>query len=192
MKTTWVVLRWVGVLPSAIAGMVVAHAFYFCAATWSVRYFTYEAPPLLMSWIFGCTASACGGAAFIWAGSKTAPRFQRETGVVLAALLLFLTGFLTATTIQLHQWNIMVQSLIALAASLMTCCSTFYDTPPQQDAADRVRSARDNQADFRLPKELVDQLFAAAEAQEAAEDRVRSPTQVPESHPASERDRLGA
>ena len=96
------VLRWIAVLPGAVAAMILA-GLLFGVINWlgSSRFgddswFDYI-------WQNGMKAAA-EGAAFVWFGAYIAPQGKKAIGIILAGLILFISGASFFFVVRHEEW----------------------------------------------------------------------------------------
>lgn len=127
------ILRWIAVLPAAIAGSVLGYAavkllsmllngrthYLIGDGMLSGGALSWQS---LVSFIF---ANAVFGFVFVYAGVYTAPAYKKITSIVLTVVLAILIGVsITLSLITGLWWEVAIASLIVLASAITACVKT--------------------------------------------------------------------
>lgn len=127
------ILRWIAVLPAAIAGSLLGYAavqLLSMLLNGRTRYLIGDGMlsggalswQSLVSFIF---ANAVFGFVFVYAGVYTAPAYKKITSIVLTVVLAILIGVsITLSLMTGLWWEVAIASLIVLASAIAACVKT--------------------------------------------------------------------
>lgn len=113
----WVILRWIGVLPAAIVGGVVAGMLSNVINQLSLSWAGFN-PEWWVSQIYtDAVANATLGAACIYAGARTAPSHKTTVALALSGLLLVFAGMTLFPTLMDRNWRGVYGTVVLIVAA---------------------------------------------------------------------------
>jgi hypothetical protein len=115
------VLRWIAVVPAAIASLIFSYALMYLMWRWNFQ--DAFCGLLKVAWVEAIAkfvGSAFSGAFFVAAGAYTAPRRHGETALGLCGLLLVITGFSFAGVLITREW---VSALYIVVTTVSAVCA---------------------------------------------------------------------
>lgn len=108
-------LRWVALLPAAIAGSLLASV-VVRLLNWISMWLTGMNPDGFLSKLWmDVVSSALIGVAFVYIGGRVAPKNRKEVGYVLTVVVILVAGFLAFPAVAQHNWWALL-GCIAMAA----------------------------------------------------------------------------
>lgn len=111
-------LRWIGVLPVAIVGMVIATFLSNTALSFQLAYIGASPDSLFAVLNQYVVGPAIAAAAFIYYGSRTAPAYRKIVSLVLGAILSIMTtvGFMATLSIDGEVFKMFLTAVSTLLA----------------------------------------------------------------------------
>lgn len=119
------VLRWIAVLPGAVAGMILA-GIIFALINWLASSRYGDDTWFFYLWHNGVRAAAEGGA-FVWIGAYIAPQGEKVVGIVLAGLILLLSGWSLIYLVHQEEWMNGWRLLATNAAAIWAAYFVFKE-----------------------------------------------------------------
>jgi hypothetical protein len=109
----YVTLRWVGMIPAALAASLVGP---MVVAFWEWGSDTGN-PSRFQQWWTLILQSIAMGAGFVWAGSYVAPGYKGRVATALAGAAIFGLGGVGVLFLQTHQWSNLIHVLVSACAA---------------------------------------------------------------------------
>ena len=117
-------LRWLGVLPCSILGAatlgLLVLAICLIGDLLDGSFWIYLKEPQIISvehFFTPFIISAVIGGSFVYIGTNAAPAYKKAVSYVLALLIACIFGFTGIIALLTHQWQGVVQSIVAIASS---------------------------------------------------------------------------
>ena len=121
------VLRWIALLPGAVAGGWAMYILMNVVARWSFSMVGADPNWLPLRIVFGAMGSFASGAGFVCIGAKIAPAQQRAVAYVLCGLALVLSGFLLFPAVMMRDWWAVCCGVLVIAGAGVTALAIAGD-----------------------------------------------------------------
>lgn len=112
-------LKWIGVLPAALLGMLVGYAFSFIFSS----IFNFGMAP---SWIIKLSSNFISGALFVFSGTMIAPIAKKIVSIVLCTLYIVIVIVSACFAFYNESTNIIEWSFYTVASAVGAVVSTWY------------------------------------------------------------------
>lgn len=116
-------LRWLVMLPAAVAGSLVVRFLVIVLNNISMTMAGVDPDSLLASLFIFTIGAVVFGAAFVYIGTYVAPAYERQVSVVLAGLVILLAGAGVFASLITNEW----QSIVEVLLSVGGACGVAYE-----------------------------------------------------------------